>query len=98
MEKLNSEIIQLTGNLPLPELNVKRQPSDSLDGDPVSVSSGEQEPSFMRPNKLQGASPRKGDGGPYQALPVTGELITQHLTPALSVLDLSECTADVRLL
>jgi len=46
--------------------------------------------------RLLGASPTREPIAPYQALPVTAQLITEHITPALPVIDHSKLTEGVR--
>jgi hypothetical protein len=48
------------------------------------------------PVELFGTSPRREPCAPYQALPVTAQCITEHLTPALQVIDGSTMTPEVR--
>ncbi len=48
------------------------------------------------PVELFGTSPRREPCAPYQALPVTAQCITEHLTPALQVIDGSMMTPEVR--
>lgn len=98
MESRGSDIVGLPVKLPLPALNIKCMENGSsnhhMDGNGVDGFAD-----FERPTKLSGASPRKGDAvAPYQALPVTGDLITEHLTPELPVIDHANLTPEVRLL
>lgn len=44
-----------------------------------------------------GASPLKNPVAPYQALPITPQIITENITPALPVFDRSKMTQEVSL-
>lgn len=94
-QDLASEILHLSSSLKLPPIETRSSPSGSQVGEsPRSPVLQLSEDDFEVRAKLVGASPRKGDGlAPYQALPVTKEdmfTITQHLTPALPVLEPSD--------
>ena len=96
--QLAADIVKLPGELPLPPIDVSKAQEQ---GNGVAEHkglgySGTENGGFEMPSKLQGASPRKGDAvAPYQALPVTSEVITEHLTPALPVLEPSELEPEV---
>jgi len=96
METRGSDIVCLTEKLHLPALNIKSLENGSSNHH-VEGNGGEECADFERPSKLSGASPRKGDAvAPYQALPVTGDLITEHLTPELPVIEHADLTPEVR--
>lgn len=46
--------------------------------------------------RLLGSSPSKEPIAPYQALPVCAQTITEHITPALPVVDHSKLSKEVR--
>lgn len=96
METLASDIVCLPEKLPLPALNIKCKENGSSNHE-VDYNGQDVCATFERPLKLSGASPRKGDAvAPYQALPVTGDLITEHLTPELPVIEHADLTPEVR--
>lgn len=85
------EIIALSSSSPLPVPVNGNQMNGVEDGDHVNGHS---------PNSLGllGASPRKGDQiavAPYQALPVTAATITEHITPALPVIEHGTMSQEV---
>ena len=47
---------------------------------------------------IAGGSPKKDPVAPYQALPVTAQTITEHLTPALPVIDRGNMTDEVNII
>jgi hypothetical protein len=91
METLNSaEIIALSASSPLPipvgreDRGLERGHSDEKENGVFGQS----------PTSLQGSSPRELPF-PYQALPVTTATITEHLTPALPVIEPSTLSHEV---
>jgi len=98
MEQANSaEIIALAASSPLPipvgrdNKGLERGNSDEKENGVFGMS-----PRSLQGSSPQGSSPRELPF-PYQALPVTTATITEHLTPALPVIECSTLSHEVSL-
>jgi hypothetical protein len=87
-----AEIIALAASSPLP-IPVGRAEKGLENGDNDEKENGV---FGQSPSSLQGTSPREIPF-PYQALPVTTATITEHLTPALPVIEPSTMSHEVGL-
>jgi hypothetical protein len=84
-----AEIMALAASSPLP-VPVGREANGVENGNSENGIYG------LSPTSLQGTSPVKLPF-PYQALPVTSAVITEHLTPALPVIEPSTLSHEVGL-
>lgn len=91
---MNGEILALSAALPLPipvgrdeKVHAERLKEEKENG----VLFGQSPP---RP---AGSSPRSQPIAPYQALPITASVITEHITPALPVIDHTRMSQEVSL-
>lgn len=87
-----AEIIALSASSPLP-IPVGRENKGLQNGHSDEKENGV---FGQSPSSLQGTSPRELPF-PYQALPVTTATITEHLTPALPVIEPSTLSHEVSL-
>ena len=92
MEINATEILTLSASSPLP-VPVGREPKGLDNG----VDDKENEIFGLSPTSLSGTSPIREPIVPYQALPVTAAIITEHLTDALPVMEPTEMTHEVSL-
>jgi hypothetical protein len=87
-----AEIMALSASSPLP-VPIGREDKGLENGHSEEKENGVYGQS---PSSLQGTSPRELPF-PYQALPVTTATITEHLTPALPVIEPSQMSHEVGL-
>jgi hypothetical protein len=91
---MEAEIFALsaTGPLPMPVRDEEKSVGRSSDGGLYGLSPRSMSGTSPR---LAGTSPKKDPIAPYQALPVTADAITEHLTEELPVIDRGNMTQEV---
>lgn len=92
---MQQEIFALASQpLPVPVVSNDGKAADDILLDKENTGIQGQSPRSWN-GSIAGSSPRKDPVAPYQALPVTPQTITEHLTPALPVIDRGSMSQEV---
>jgi hypothetical protein len=92
---MEREIIALAGSSPLPKPVERIQNGDDCESPTIRASIVNMNGSLHSSPAKQIAAQVKETVAPYQALPVDGRIITEHLTAALPVFNPEDYTQEV---